>query len=81
MTLRLQPMNVTTGSNDTESQLVFSNGFLVAVLVHLSDDHEEVAGAWFLEAGFGPLDTVTPPTFADLNTAQLWIERRLARVT
>jgi hypothetical protein len=78
MTLRLQPVHVATGSQDTESQLVFADGFLVAVLVRLSDDHEDAAGSWFLEAGFGRVDTATPPTFADLDEAQNWIERRLA---
>jgi hypothetical protein len=34
---------------------------------------------WFLEAGFGRVDTATPPTFADLDEAQNWIEQRLAR--
>lgn len=79
MSLRLQPVHVATGCHDTESQLVFADGFLVAVLVHLSDDHEDVAGMWFLEAGFGSVDTTTPPTFADLDDAQSWIEQRLAQ--
>ena len=79
MSLRLQPVHVATGSHDTESQLVFADDFLVAVLVQLSDDHEDAAGMWFLEAGFGPVDTAIPPTFADLDVAQSWIEQRLAR--
>ena len=78
MSLRLQPVHVATGSADIDSRLVFADGFLVAVLVLLSADHEDVAGMWFLEAGFGPVDTVTPPTFADLDAAQTWIEQRLA---
>jgi hypothetical protein len=79
MSLRLQPVHVATGSGDTESLLVFADDFLVAVLVHLSDDHEDSAGMWFLEAGFGPVDDPSPPTFADLDQAQGWIERRLGR--
>ena len=79
MSLRLQPVHVATGSDDTESRLVFANDFLVAVLVHLSDDHDGLAGMWFLEAGFGRVDTATPPTFADLDAAQSWIEQRLAQ--
>jgi hypothetical protein len=71
---------VATGSGDTESMLVFADEFLVAVLVHLSDDHEDAAGMWFLEAGFGPVDDPCPPMFADLNEAQNWIEQRLRRV-
>lgn len=41
MSLRLQPVQVATKSDDTESLLVFTDGFLVAVLVRLSDQHEE----------------------------------------
>ena len=78
MSLHLQPVHVDTGSQDTESHLVFANGFLVAVLVQLSDDHEDEAGMWFLEAGFGRLGHPNPPTFADLDVAQAWIKRRLA---
>jgi hypothetical protein len=78
MSLRLQPVQVATGSDDAESQLVFADGFLVAVLVHLSEQHGDEAGQWFLEAGFGPVDTATPPTFANLDEAQSWIEGRLA---
>jgi hypothetical protein len=43
---------------------------LVAVLVHLSDQNEVAPGQWFLEAGFGPLDAVSHPAFADLDEAQ-----------
>ena len=32
MNLRLQPVQVATGSDDQESQLVFHDGFLVAIL-------------------------------------------------
>ena len=78
MSLRLQPVHVGTGSRDTESLLVFADDVLVAVLVHLSDDHGDAAGMWFLEAGFGPVDDPCPPNFPDLDTAQYWIERRLA---
>ncbi|WP_461225574.1 hypothetical protein [Methylobacterium sp. CM6247] len=80
MSLRLQPVQVRTGSNDTASQLVFADGFLVAVLVQLCEHHEEDAGRWFLEAGFGPVDHQCPPTFGSLDEAQDWIEQRLAHV-
>lgn len=79
MSLRLQPVHVATGSSDTKSVLVFADDFLVAVLVHLSDDHEDAAGMWFLEAGFGPVDDPRPPTFTDLDAAQGWIEQRPGR--
>jgi hypothetical protein len=79
MSLRLQPVQVATGSDDQDSRLVFHDGLLVAVLVLLSDDHEDDAGSWFLEAGFGRVSTATPPTFADLDEAQAWIEQQLKR--
>ncbi len=44
MSLHLQPVRIATGTPDTESQLVFADGFLVAVLVRLSDDHGNMAG-------------------------------------
>ena len=78
MSLHLQPVHIATGSQDTESLLVFADGLLVAVLVQLSDDHDDAAGMWFLEAGFGPVADPSPPTFADLEEAQDWIQRRLA---
>ena len=78
MSLHLQPVQVSTGSDDTESRLVFEDGFLVAVLVCLSDEHEAEAGKWFLEAGFGRVDNASPPTFADLDEAQGWISDQLS---
>jgi len=78
MSLQLQPVQVATGSGDTESQLVFDDGFLVAVLVRLSGDHETYAGKWFLEAGFGRVDHPHPPMFGDLNEAQAWIVEQLS---
>ena len=79
MSLRLQPVQVATGSYDTEGQLVFADGFLAAVLVRLSGFHEDLAGMWFLEAAFGRVDDPCPRMFADLDEAQGWIEQRLAR--
>lgn len=77
MSLHLQPVPIATGSGDTESLLVFASGFLVAVLVRLSDDHEEDTGMWFLEAGFGRVDDQSQPKFANLDEAQAWIQHRL----
>jgi hypothetical protein len=77
MTLHLQPVQIATGSSDAESRLVFANGFLVAVLVRLSEDHGEDAGKWFLEAGFGRVDDQSQPKFIDLDDAQAWIQQRL----
>ena len=77
MNLRLQPVQVATGSDDQESQLVFHEGFLVAVLVQLSAMHESDAGNWYLEAGFGRVADLNPPLFADLDQAQVWIADKL----
>lgn len=77
MNLRLQPVQVATGSDDQESQLVFHDGFLVAILVQLSDQHETDAGKWFLEAGFGPVTDISGPVFSDIDAAQAWIQGRL----
>ena len=78
MSLRLQPVQVATGSHDTESHLVFDDGFLVAVLVHLADEHGADEGKWFLEAGFGRVDHPDPPMFTDLDEAQGWIADQLS---
>ncbi|WP_264048873.1 hypothetical protein [Methylobacterium flocculans] len=77
MNLRLQPVQVATGSDDQESRLVFASGFLIAVLVCLSAQHEADAGKWYLEAGFGLIQDVTAPLFADLDEAQAWIRDQL----
>ena len=77
MTFSLQPVQVATG-NDSEGMLVFDDGQrLVAVLTHLCDEHGDLSGQWFLEAGFGCVDGPLHPTFADLDQAQDWIQHRL----
>lgn len=77
MTLRFQPVQVATGSADQESQLVFHEGFLVAILVRLSAEHGPDEGSWFLEASFGQIEVQRPPLFADLDVAQAWIMKNL----
>ena len=78
MSLRLQPVRVATGDGE-DGLLVFADHErLVAVLTQLSEQHEELAGRWFLEAGFGRLAGPSHPTFADLDAAHDWINRRLA---
>lgn len=77
MSLRLQRASVATGGHDTEGLLIFHADVLTAVIVRLSDDHEDEAGKWFLEVGFGPLEMRPAPTFTDLDEAQDWILHRL----
>jgi hypothetical protein len=81
MTFVLQSVQVATGFEE-EGVLVFDQEQrLMAVLVHLSDHNEIAPGQWFLEAGFGPLNGITHPAFADLDAAQAWIGQRLSRRT
>ncbi len=80
MNVTLEPVRVDTGIRDEEGRLVFADGQLVAVLVRLSDQHEDAAGQWFYEIGFGRLDGPKHPTFADLDGAQEWVGNRLQQV-
>jgi hypothetical protein len=81
MSLLLQPVRVATGSADEKGCLVFDqNQRLISLLVQLSDEHEDLAGHWFYEAGFGPMDGPHHPTFPDLEAAQEWITTRMDKV-
>jgi hypothetical protein len=77
MTLEMRTVRVDTGGPDEEGRLVFVADRLVAVLVQLSDQHQDAAGQWFLEHGFGRLNKPTLPVFVDLEVAQRWIEDSL----
>lgn len=76
MRLTLQPVLVQTGE-EGQGLLAFRNGWLVAVLVQLSEIHGDQAGHWFLEKGFGVLDGPQPPVFPDVQVAERWIAERL----
>jgi hypothetical protein len=76
MRLTLQPVLVAAGEGG-EGYLVLFDGWLTAVLVRLSEQHDDQAGWWFLEKGFGRLDTPFHPTFPDLQAAQSWIIEHL----
>ena len=79
MTLAFHPIRVATGFED-EGMLVFDGEQrLVAVLSHLAEDNEVAPGHWFLEAGFGQVDGINRPTFANLDAAKNWIRHRLAK--
>jgi hypothetical protein len=77
MRLRLDPILVATGE-EGEGRLAIYDGRLVAVLVCLSVEHGEAAGQWFLEKGFGPLDSPIHVSFPDLATAEAWLTARLS---
>ncbi len=77
--LMLQPIQVNTGSRDSEGRLVLANNCLVAVLVRLDgEEHGTLRGRWSLEAGFGPCSDLPPRPFRSLADAQRWVQRQLA---
>jgi hypothetical protein len=77
--ISLQPIEVLTASEDREGRLVLINGNLVAVLVRLSNlAHDPLLrGVWFIEAGFGVLDS-RHQMFASLEEAVASIEHDLS---
>jgi hypothetical protein len=72
----MQPTRL--AADDADGLLVFSDAGLVAVLVRLSELHEQAAGQWFLEAGFGELDRHKHAIFPDFHSAKTWIAERIA---
>ncbi len=78
MTLILQSVRVATGFDEDGMMVLDEQQRLLAVLTHISDKNEVAPGQWYLEAGFGRLDGINHPTFADLNAAKEWICQRLA---
>jgi len=78
MSLTLEPVRVATNGHDEEGRLVFARGRLVGLVVRLSALHEELAGQWFFEAGFGRLGTPNHPALrrprgrAGLDRAPSW---------
>jgi hypothetical protein len=78
MSLRLEPVLVAVGE-EGEGRLAFHNDRLVAVLVRIppGPDGGE-AGWWFLEKGFGPLDSPVHVSFPDLAKAEAWLAERLS---
>lgn len=79
MNIVLKPVRVAAGG-DEEGRLVFADERLIAVLVQLSHQHDDLAGRWFLEVGFGSLDGPDHPVFADLTEARDWLSVRLCSV-
>ena len=57
---------------------MFADNRLVAVLVRLSEEHGRKAGRWYLEHGFGKLDGLAHPVFADLDEARDWLAQRFS---
>ena len=78
MKLGFQPVTVETNVPDGEGRLVFANNRLVAVLVRLSEEHGRKAGRWYPVPGFGKLDGLAQPIFADWDEAQDWVAERIS---
>ena len=77
MNLHTRPIRVANGT-DEDGVLVFTGeDRLAAILTRLTEQHEDLAGLWFLETGFGPVDGPNHPTFASLDEALDWINARL----
>ena len=82
--ITLQSVSVMTDGGGHEGHLVLAAGHLVAVLSRVTaeetlGEREQIEG-WFLEAGFGPcgpLMSVTPPVFTDLEEALAWVRTKL----
>ncbi len=82
--ITLQPISVMADGGAHAAQLVLADNQLVAVLSHVTAAEtlggRGQADGWFLEAGFGPcgpLMSVTPPVFADVDEAVAWVRMRL----
>ncbi|MBM6580608.1 hypothetical protein ILT44_10485 [Microvirga sp. BT689] len=82
--ITLQPISVMTDGGGSDGHMILADGLLVAILSRVTEEQTlggqaQVEG-WFLEAGFGPcgvLMSVTPPVFADVDEAVVWVRARL----
>jgi hypothetical protein len=73
------PIRVLTDSEDRDGCLVLVNEDLAGVLVRLSADHgPDLAGQWFLEAGFGRCGE-NGRIFDTLDSARRWASERTSR--
>jgi hypothetical protein len=67
MSLTLQPIRVATGFDEEGMLVLDEEQRLVAVLTQLAHDNETAPGQWYLEAGFGRVGGVAPPSFPTLT--------------
>jgi hypothetical protein len=75
-TIEFQAIRIDTSSHDEEGRLILVDGRLVGVLVRLdATEQAPLQGCWSLEAGFGPLASLTPEPFTDLDHARAWTNR------
>ena len=76
MRLQFQQVKVPV-ETDGDGMLVFLNGWLIAVLVRLSEDHGAAAGHWFAESLYGSLSEAEQPVFPDLDEAEHWLKSQI----
>lgn len=81
--LAFRDIRVGTNSADEEGWLVLLDDRLAAVVVRLSDDHDEpeLKGKLFMEAGFGRFRLAMQVTWADQDEARRWFLARLETVS
>ena len=73
-----QHVYLATGTPDTNGQLIYADGQLVAVLVQLEGwSHGDLRGRWHLKAAFGSCSDGGPGLFDNLEHAEDWIYKRL----
>ena len=77
MPINLQPVRV-AAHEEGSGLLVFNGGWLIAVLVRLSEAHEDLAGQWFLETGYGRFSDGEQPIFISEAAAAAWFESSVA---
>ncbi|MFE1598148.1 hypothetical protein [Methylobacterium sp. ID0610] len=76
MTLQLasQAVRIATFTEPEDGLLLFANGRLVAIISQLRNSvSDELAGRWFLEAGFGPCAHRAPEAFDTAGDAERWV--------
>lgn len=75
-----QRIDVLTDGGALEGRLAFTDGQLVAVLVHVTAEESSERDGWYREAGFGPCSDLVvenPPVFESLEQAAAWIDERI----
>lgn len=75
----MRPVRIAIGEQNG-GLLVFNDGWLIAVMVQLSDKHGELAGHWFLETGYGRFSRREQLVFKDETEAVAWFTSHLADV-
>jgi hypothetical protein len=76
VTLTVQHIHLANAC-EIDGVLVYAGDGLIAVLSQLLFDHDERAGRWFLEYGFGAA-VDGHADFIDIGSACIWIGTRLA---